>query len=323
MNAQKSLIACAAGLAVAGPLALAGPGDNAADSAKAKVTEAKATHFNPANPFAQPEQSTYAENFDSYAVGQGINGKGNWEIWPGGNDGVVDNAQAFSSANSLTLIPSSDLVQQFSINSGVWEFTIQTYTPSNAPEGEGLFIILLNQWGATYNWSMQIALNDMWSNGSQPDPWLIESQWDGAILPLILDEWVEFKAIFDLDNDTINTFYGGEPLGVDLMWTENNFAAGPGLPQLRALNLYSAAIEDPGMYLDNVSLVELGSCPCACDVDTSSGPGVCDIFDFLGFQNAFVGGETCACDIDTSSGPGVCDIFDFLAFQDEFVSGCP
>jgi hypothetical protein len=65
------------------------------------------------------------------------------------------------------------------------------------------------------------------------------------------------------------------------------------------------------------------TCPCACDFDTSTGAGVCDIFDFLAFQNAFVGGDPCACDIDTSTGTGVCDIFDFLAFQNEFVGGCP
>jgi hypothetical protein len=65
------------------------------------------------------------------------------------------------------------------------------------------------------------------------------------------------------------------------------------------------------------------ACPCACAFDTSTGVGVCDIFDFLAFQNSFVGGDPCACDIDTSTGAGICDIFDFLAFQNEFVGGCP
>jgi V8-like Glu-specific endopeptidase len=67
----------------------------------------------------------------------------------------------------------------------------------------------------------------------------------------------------------------------------------------------------------------LVGCACACDFDTSSGNGVCDIFDFLAFQNGFVGADPCSCDKDTSTGSGVCDIFDFLAFQSEFVSGCP
>jgi hypothetical protein len=37
--------------------------------------------------------------------------------------------------------------------------------------------------------------------------------------------------------------------------------------------------------------------------------------------------EPYACDCDTSTGPGggigVCDIFDFLCFQNAFVAGCP
>jgi len=62
---------------------------------------------------------------------------------------------------------------------------------------------------------------------------------------------------------------------------------------------------------------------CYPDCDTSSGPGVLDIFDFLCFQDAFVQGDPYACDCDTASGPAVCDIFDFLCFQDAFVLGCP
>jgi hypothetical protein len=62
---------------------------------------------------------------------------------------------------------------------------------------------------------------------------------------------------------------------------------------------------------------------CYPDCDTSTGPGVLDIFDFLCFQDAFTRNDPYACDCDTTSGPGVCDVFDFLCFQDAFVTGCP
>jgi hypothetical protein len=62
---------------------------------------------------------------------------------------------------------------------------------------------------------------------------------------------------------------------------------------------------------------------CYADCDTSTGVGVLDIFDFLCFQNSFVGGNAYACDCDTSTGQLVCDIFDFLCFQNAFVGGCP
>ncbi|MCH7791421.1 MAG: hypothetical protein IID31_03960 [Planctomycetes bacterium] len=59
------------------------------------------------------------------------------------------------------------------------------------------------------------------------------------------------------------------------------------------------------------------ACPCACDFDPDP---LCDIFDFLAFQNQFVLGDPCACLKDPDP---LCDIFDFLAFQNEFVLGCP
>jgi choice-of-anchor B domain-containing protein len=62
-------------------------------------------------------------------------------------------------------------------------------------------------------------------------------------------------------------------------------------------------------------------CPCACDMDSGGLGGVCDIFDFLAFQNGFVAGESCSCNFDVSTGVDVCDIFDFLAFQDDFAGG--
>ena len=64
-------------------------------------------------------------------------------------------------------------------------------------------------------------------------------------------------------------------------------------------------------------------CPCACDFDTSTGMGVCDIVDFVTFAGQFAGGDPCACDIDTSTGMGVCDIIDFVTFAGQFAGGCP
>jgi hypothetical protein len=82
--------------------------------------------------------------------------------------------------------------------------------------------------------------------------------------------------------------------------------------------------EEPASPVSRVFLwvEELGS-SCICDIDTSTGVGVCDVFDFLAFQDLFVQGDPEACELDTSTGPGVCDVFDFLAFQDLFVQGCP
>lgn len=61
---------------------------------------------------------------------------------------------------------------------------------------------------------------------------------------------------------------------------------------------------------------------CYADCDTSTGPRVLDIFDFLCFGNRFAAGDPYACDCDQSTGPGACDIFDFLCFGNAFSAGC-
>lgn len=50
-----------------------------------------------------------------------------------------------------------------------------------------------------------------------------------------------------------------------------------------------------GYYLPNATSADFtvetyATCPGACNFDTSTGAGVCDIFDFLAFQNLFVTG---------------------------------
>ena len=221
-----------------------------------------------------------------------------------------------SPQNSLQMIDFTDVVQRFAITSGVWELTVQTYVPASAPPGDGVMIIMLNQYAGPDNWSIQLAMNETFFGTSQPIEYMIESQWDGAVLPLILDQWIEVKAVIDLDNDLVNTFYGGTPLGVNLSWIAGT-SGGGGLPQIAALDLWSSsAFGPPSIWFDDVSLVQLGACPCACSFDPDP---LCDIFDFLAFQNLFVVGEPCACDMDPDP---ACDIFDFLAFQNEFVLGC-
>lgn len=81
-----------------------------------------------------------------------------------------------------------------------------------------------------------------------------------------------------------------------------------------ALGRVQVEVDPPGSAWDG--------CGCVCDYDMSTGPGVCDIFDFLAFGNLFANGNPCACDLDQSTGPGVCDIFDFLAFGNLFPQGC-
>jgi hypothetical protein len=77
----------------------------------------------------------------------------------------------------------------------------------------------------------------------------------------------------------------------------------------------STASAPTGWNADNLMFV-VGEAACYADCD---GNTVLDVFDFLCFQDAFVGGDPYAdCDGNT-----VFDVFDFLCFQDAFVMGCP
>jgi len=65
--------------------------------------------------------------------------------------------------------------------------------------------------------------------------------------------------------------------------------------------------------------ITLSMCACPADCDLN---GKLDINDYFCFLDAFGEREPYACDMSTT-GARVCDIFDFLAFQDLFVTGCP
>jgi hypothetical protein len=264
-------------------------------------------------------QAQFADGFDSYANGSNISGQGGWEIWySGGNDARVDNATANSAPNSLRLAPGSDIVHRFTgVDDGVWRFRCATFMPGNAPPGVGGDIILMNGYGGTGidKWSMQIALNETTAGGSQPLPFMVESQFDGAVLPITLDQWVSFQAVIDLDTDVFNSWYGGQHLTDDAQWSDNGFASGPGATSIAVVDLFSPGHD--GVRFDDVSLT------CYSDCDTSTGAGTLDIFDFLCFQNEFAASDQVACDCDRSTGRSVCDIFDFLCFQNAFAAGCP
>ncbi len=100
-------------------------------------------------------------------------------------------------------------------------------------------------------------------------------------------------------------------------WTFDLFAdgtlAGPWVPMTTFA---------PGQSHEWAFVIE-GETECYADCDSSTGPGVLDIFDFLCFGNRFSAGDPYACDCDTSTGMGVCDIFDFLCFGNAFGAGCP
>ena len=189
-------------------------------------------------------QANWSDNFDSYAPGSALTGQGGWELWyAGGNDGYVSDEQAASPTNSLKNYTLSDMVQDFTgIDDGQWTMRCKVYVPSTAT-GDG-YVIMMNQYGAPAidNWSLQVKF-DGTAN-------IVESQWGYQQLPLIEDQWVELQADIDLDNDLLDIYYGGNPLALGLIWTNN--AGSGGITSIACIDLFSNAMN--GIYYDDVSL---------------------------------------------------------------------
>lgn len=178
------------------------------------------------------QQAFFAENFDSYEAGSYISGQGGWEIWGGSSDhtydAVVSNGMSASSPNSLEMGQDSDIVHQFSgANAGMWYAKINVYVPDDQT-GELLFI-MLNQYGATNNWSAQIRM-------SKPAGTVASLGGTGfsstATLPLITGQWVPIRLEIDLQANLCTIFYNNEQLD-QTVWQSS------GANEIAAIDLFS------------------------------------------------------------------------------------
>jgi hypothetical protein len=144
----------------------------------------------------------YSEGFESYAAGDSLQDVGGWGGWAGdaGASAPVSNAYAFNGSNSVEIVGSADLVQQFDLAGGQFVFSVMQYIPSGTTGTT--FFIMMNQYGATNDWSIQTQFN--------LDTGAIEP-WSGAqdAVTIQYDKWVELKYEVDLDANTVVEYYDG------------------------------------------------------------------------------------------------------------------
>jgi len=258
-----------------------------------------------------PAFAQVVDGFEAYPDGP-LSGQGGWTIWySGGADGTVVSGGAHAGAKSMEMNPGTDAVQQPAIDGGQWDLSVWTFVPAESLDG---YFIMMNQYGGPDNWSMQVRFN-----GDSTDPLgnVVESQFDGATLPVIVDTWVEFRAEIDLDADVVNTFYNGTPLGVALTWSGN--VSGGGLPQIRCIDLYSATTT--GFRWDDLNLSAAGGgCDCDGDMDGSGAVDITDLALFLSSFGSSPPAPSACADID---GSGAVDITDLALFLSAFGSTCP
>ena len=251
---------------------------------------------------------SWSENFDSYANGSPLSGQGGWAPWcSGGIDGQVSNQQAASAPNSFRVSPTTDMVQTFAgRTSGQWVFRIKTYIPASATGN--CSIIVLNRYCATVNndWSIVAELN--------ADTGLAGIYLNGVVnavtLPLVRDQWVEYRAEIDLGADTLREFYNGQEFGSAHTWTSNVLAGGQ--LEIAALDLYSTSTD--GAFYDDASLTPVASCYPDCN-----GDGQLNLSDFGCFTTQFALAMAYA----DCNGDGIRNLADFGCFTTKFALGCP
>ena len=195
----------------------------------------------------------WSDDFDSYATGSQIFGQGDWESWGGTpTDGaIVTDTVSMSAPNSVSITGPSDLVHQYSgYDTGWWIYTVNTYVPSTF-SGNSYFI-LLNAFGATNNWSVQV-------NFDSASGLLVNDGASGGNTPYLTDQWVEMRVEVDLVND-VQDFYYNNALLYSGTWTGE--VSGGGTLNIAAVDLFANGASP--VYYDNVSLIE--TAPDYCDV---------------------------------------------------------
>lgn len=194
---------------------------------------------------ATTANANWSDDFESYAAGSGIIGQGGWEGW-GGNpawDAIVTDYISHGGLNSLAVTPVSDVIQQFSgYTIGTVLISAWQYIPSTAT-GEQYFILLdsYDHGGSTNHWALQLNF----ANG------IVENQFEGSLLPLITDQWVELTVEIDLSLDLMTVEYDGVEL-VSKPWTSGVNDDYMGALNIACLDLFSNGGDE--IYWDDLTL---------------------------------------------------------------------
>jgi len=202
------------------------------------------------------------ENFEAYNVGDGMHGQGGWEGREGDPawDAYVTDAPALLDYRSVDIAEDADLVHEFcGCTFGRWTFLAWQYVPDDF-SGESYFV-LLNTYGAgVHNWSTQLRFDSALG--------VVESEHDGAQLPLITGEWVELRVEIDLEADSQTIYYADQEL-VTKSWSAG--VGNPGTLSIEAVDLF--ANDATSVYYDNLGLHP----QCCADLDNDEDVDLADL----------------------------------------------
>ena len=196
----------------------------------------------------------WADDFDSYPLGPA--NAGGWAGWGGSaaSEGVITDAVSLSPRNSIqvggspTGAGNDDAVHPFAgYTSGQWTITAHQYIPDAL--ASTTYFIVNNQYShpGPFVWSVEISANP---GGDYLDDFRPESN----VIPVVLDQWVEFRMEIDLDADTMDTYVGG------VLLSTGTYTRNPGDP-LEIANIDLFTTGNQTAHYDDLSLVpEPASC---------------------------------------------------------------
>jgi hypothetical protein len=168
-------------------------------------------------------RNVFSEDFETYAAGTALHGKGGWKGW---NNNPVASATvstkfARSSSQSVEISGSSDVVHELHLAGGRWALTAMQYIPSGGT-GSSNFI-LLNRYrdggSTTYDdWSIETQYNLQTG---------VITCWHGGLpgaATVLFDQWVPIQLLINLDQNTFEEFYNGRRIAAGA-WDDDAHAS--------------------------------------------------------------------------------------------------
>ena len=223
------------------------------------------------------------DGFDTYAPATSLFNVGGWTGWDNtaGAAGVVDATRARTGANSILCGATADAVHpNIGITRGRWRLTAWQYIATGGLTNDVYFIV-----------------NNRYNHGG-PYTWAIEFQCDvttGRVLddmrphtpvPIVFDQWAEFRMDIDLDANTVTSFYNGTRL------SQGPYALAAADP--RAIQNIDLFNNGGTCNWDDVCIQEITSAPCFeknIGVSLAMGDDATSVQP-LGFTFPFTGGST-------------------------------
>jgi len=230
------------------------------------------------NDLSSSVYDSWTDDFESYSIGQYLDGDkddGGWKGWydNSGLGAYVVDDESHSESKSVEVTGDSDLVHEFSgINSGRWNFITWQYIPWDY-SGTSYFILLskYEDNADDNNWAIQITFD----NGK------VQSS-NGDTLDIIEGRWVELRAEINLYSDWIEFYYDSELL-FERKWTEG-VSEEDGVLKISAVDLYGS--NSKIIYYDDFSLDSPETFSC-----DSGGPYEGGVDKTIQFKGTVNGGD--------------------------------